>query len=132
MSMPVPRPIGTRRIDRIVGGQRRTCAVPTMHVAEGGGHASLCPPYRRRIAANIGAIARWHGPALDAAPSRWGPSTKTSIQLRLHAALDSGARHQGVVPALHIGEVRQIHLVAGVAPGPAENGEIGDRQLRSE
>src|SRR5215207_11475315 len=31
------------------GGQRRTCAVPTIkHSAYGGGHASLCPPNNSR------------------------------------------------------------------------------------
>ena len=38
------------------------------------------------------------------------------------------AGHQRLVPALDAGEIRQLDLVARVAPGPAEDGEIGDRQ----
>ena len=42
--------------------------------------------------------------------------------------LTAGARHQRVVPAPDIGEILERHLVARVAPGPAEDGEVGDRQ----
>ena len=55
-------------------------------------------------------------------------ATTASIQLRFHAALGRRAGHQRVVPALDTGKILQLHLVARVAPGPAEDGEIGDRQ----
>ena len=42
--------------------------------------------------------------------------------------LTAGPRHQRVVPAFDIGKIRQLDLVARVPPGPAEDGEIGDRQ----
>ena len=47
-----------------------------------------------------------------------------SIQLRLHAALDARARHQRVVPAADIGEIRKRHLVALMPPRPAEDRKI--------
>ena len=42
--------------------------------------------------------------------------------------LVAGAGHQRVVPALDVGEIRQLDLVARMAPGPAQDGKIGDRQ----
>ena len=57
-----------------------------------------------------------------------GDDSNASIQLRLHAALDGRPGHQRIVPATDIGEIGQIHLVALMAPGPAEDREIGDRQ----
>src|SRR5882757_800357 len=44
-------------------------------------------------------------------------------------ALHARAGHHCLVPALDIGEVRQIDLVAFVPPGPAEDREIGNRDL---
>src|SRR6201986_1562904 len=43
------------------------------------------------------------------------------IKLRFHAALDGGPRHQRVVPALDMGKIRQLHLVARMSPGPTED-----------
>src|SRR5258706_13617850 len=50
-----------------------------------------------------------------------------SIELRFHAALDARAGHHRLVPALDIGEIRKLHLVAWMPPGPAEERKVGDR-----
>src|SRR5262245_17076071 len=44
-------------------------------------------------------------------------------------ALHARARHHRFVPALYVGEVGQIDLVALMSPGPAENREIGNRHV---
>src|SRR6185436_633461 len=62
-------------------------------------------------------------------PAFAGDDEWASIQLRFHAALGGGARHQLVVPALDIGKILQLHLVARVAPGPAKDGEVRNRQI---
>src|SRR5262245_26798067 len=84
---------------------------------------------RRRTAAAWSAVCspwRWSS---SRSGSRWPRASEIdSIQLCFHPALGGGARHQLVVPALDIGTVFQFDLVARVAPGPAENGEVGDRQ----
>src|SRR5450755_5003816 len=66
-----------------------------------------------------------HRRAMTAVRGTWLRSI--SIQLRFHAALDAGARHQRVVPAAAMGEIRERHLVALVPPGPAEDRKVGDR-----
>src|SRR5262245_49509722 len=61
--------------------------------------------------------------------SHWPRASESdSIQLRFHPALGRRAGHQLIVPALDIGKVLQFDLVARVAPGPAEDREVGDRQ----
>src|SRR5712692_2612653 len=46
-------------------------------------------------------------------------------------ALDARASHQRLVPALDVGKVRQIYLMALVPPRPAEDREIGNRDVAS-
>ncbi len=54
-------------------------------------------------------------------PASAGRGSRNSIQLRFHAALDAGARHQRVVPAADMREIRKRHFV------PAQDRKIGDR-----
>src|ERR1700720_3977384 len=44
-------------------------------------------------------------------------------------ALHAWAGHHCLVPALDVGKIRQIDQVALVPPGPAEDREIGNRDL---
>ena len=53
----------------------------------------------------------------------------SSAQGDLEAALDSRPGHYCLIPALDVREVGQIDLMALVAPRPAENGEIGNREI---
>src|SRR5262249_52745885 len=48
---------------------------------------------------------------------------------RGETALHTRAGHDRFVPTLHVREIGQIDLVALMAPGPAEDREIGDRDL---
>src|SRR5437867_1590343 len=52
-------------------------------------------------------------------------------QRHLEAALRPRPRHHRLVPALDVGIVGEVDLMALVPPGPAEDGEIGDRHLRA-
>src|SRR5271166_2087300 len=50
-----------------------------------------------------------------------------SGQRHLEAAFGSRPCHHRFVPTLDVGEIGKIHLVPLVPPGPAQDGEIGDR-----
>src|SRR5713226_4356847 len=50
-------------------------------------------------------------------------------QCHLEAALGAGARHHRLVPALDVGVVGEVDLMALVPPGPPQDREIGDRYV---
>src|SRR5947209_11641912 len=52
-----------------------------------------------------------------------------SAQRHLEAALCARARHHCLVPALDVGVIVQADLMTLVPPGPAEDREIGDRDI---
>src|SRR6516225_11029585 len=54
--------------------------------------------------------------------------SRRSVQLRFHPAPDARSRHHLIVPALDVGKIGQLHLVAGMAPCPTEDRKIGYRQ----
>src|ERR1700687_5512399 len=60
---------------------------------------------------------------------RSGIGASSVPQRNLDAALGRRSRHQFVVPALDVGIVFEIDLMPLVAPGPAEDGEVGDRDF---
>src|SRR5215470_7270785 len=59
------------------------------------------------------------------------PETRERVskltQCDVEALLGAGARHHRLIPALDVGVVAQIDLMALVPPGPAKDRKIGDR-----
>src|SRR4051812_25601800 len=55
--------------------------------------------------------------------------SRMSAQGHFEAALRAGAGHHRLVPALDVGVVGEIDLMALVPPRPAEDREIGDRNV---
>src|SRR5260370_19586589 len=50
-------------------------------------------------------------------------------QRHIEAGLGAGTRHHRLVPALDVGVVGEVDLMALVPPGPPQDREIGDRHL---
>src|SRR5437667_12614550 len=57
------------------------------------------------------------------------PAAVPLAQSDRETALDPRAGHHRLVPALDIGEIGQIDLVALVSPCPAEDREVGNRDV---
>src|SRR6185312_14912199 len=111
-----------------VRGEKGVILFPSPLVGEGGSTArSDGEPDEGYVSGSLG---RRENPSSGASRHLLpqGEKGRTSIQLGFHAALGRRAGHQRVVPALDVRKILQLDLVARVAPGPAEDGEIGNRQ----